>query len=282
MLLTWIFPLHASAVQISNNALRLQDEKNGTLVLGADQAIIEQGERFRTVLLVWGKLDVYGEIEEFVLLSGQVVFHPGAKVTKSLVVLGGQFESKPGADVAAEKVVFQAPGPMWNLLKSAGALWRDYYAGALRWIGAASLCLITWLLGLLVFASFPTLQKNTEGRLSKEWGANLLTGLLATIFTPALFVLLLISIIGIFALPIYFLLLFASGALAYAAAGLWAGHRLLPPKGNRRINPSGFLLGLAVLQFLWTCDVAWASVPAMLLWLLGWGAVVRSLRALWR
>lgn len=251
-------------------------------MIGADRAVIDAGERFRTVLVVWGNLDVHGETEEIVLLSGRVTFHPGARVSKSLVVVGGNFEAKPGADVAGERVVFQAPGPIWSLLRTAGSLWREYYEGVVRWLMAASFCLVTWLLGLLCFGMFPALQRNTADRLGLEWGKNLAAGLLAALLVPALFVLLVLSVVGIFALPLFVLFLGAGAFLAYASAGLWAGHRLLPPKPGTRINAWGFLLGLAAIQFLWNSGIFIATLPALALWLLGWGVVVRGLRALWR
>lgn len=272
----------AQALTHTPNALRIEDHKNGTLVIGADQVVLEEHDAYRTVLVVWGNVEVYGVAEELVLLSGKIRFHPGSRVTKSLVVVGGEFNVQAGADVADSRVVFQTPGPLWSLLRSAGNLWREYYEGAIRWITAVSLCLVTWLLGLIVFAAFPGLQKATEGRFGKEWGKNLVAGILGATLAPILFALLILSVIGIVALPFYVLFLLAAGFLAYAAAGLWAGHRILPPKKETRINPLGFLLGLAALQFLWAVNWVWATIPAFLLWLIGWGSVVRSLRAIWK
>lgn len=271
----------ARALALSPNSLRIEDRENGTLVVGSERAELQAGDGYHTVLFVWGRLDVFGETDELVMLSGKVVFHPGSRVKKSLVVVGGEFEAKPGADVAGEKVVFKAASPFWSLLRTAGTLWREYYAGIVRWVGAIFLCVATWLFGMLAFAMFPGLQKITADKLGKEWGKNLFAGLLASVFVPAVLALLVISVIGIVAIPFYFLFLLAGGALAYAAAGLWAGHRMLPPKKGRRLNPLGFFLGVAAMQFFWSVTIPGAGFVAFALWLLGWGAVVRSLKGLW-
>ena len=251
------------------------------MLLGAEQAKIEAGEVFNSVVLVWGNLDVFGQVEEVVVLSGKVTFHPGSKLTKSLVVMGGSFESMPGANVAQESVVLRAPGPLWRVLRSAGNLWQEHIGWVARLTGAVVTCLVLWLMGLLLFRLVPALGGITAGRLAREWGKNLLAGLLGSILVPVLFALLVISILGIAVLPVYLLLLFLAGLVSYLGAALWAGHRLLPPKDGERVQAWGFLLGLLAFQFLWTVG-GWAILPVFLLWTLGWGALLRGLRTLWK
>src|SRR5476651_2033173 len=101
-LLLCLAPVGADALTTSDQAFRLEDSKEGNVVLGAEHAALEHGEFRKTILLLWGNLDIFGEVDEVVVLSGHVVFHDGSKLNKSLTVMGGSFESQPGAQVAAE------------------------------------------------------------------------------------------------------------------------------------------------------------------------------------
>jgi hypothetical protein len=266
----------------SEHSFRIEDSKEGNVLLGADEARIEKGEIYHTVVLLWGKLDIYGEVDEVVVLSGHVTFHDSSKLNKSLVVMGGTFESQPGAKVAAENVVAKLPGPFWRMLRSAGNVWRENIDWVAKLLAGLVTCLFFWLSGWALFHGFPGLQKNTEGTLAKDWAKNLVVGLLGSMGACMVFVMLLISIIGIVIIPLYFLFLVGAALVSYLAAALWAGHRLLPPKPGTKLNPWGFLLGILVLQFLWVVPVGWASLPVFLLWTLAWGALLRSMRLLWK
>lgn len=275
-------PFRAEALSASANAFRLEDSREGNLVLGADDAVIAPGEVYNTVVLLWGNLEVHGQVEEVVILSGKVTFHPTAQLKKTLVVMGGSFESRAGAQVAPEDVIYRAPGPLWRILQSGGNLYRDHFSWVAKLIGSIFVCLFLWGAGLLLFRLFPNLQGLTEGRMIREWPQNFLVGWLGTIAAPIFLALLAISILGIVLIPFYLLFLGILGWITYLAAALWAGHRLLPPKPRERINSIGFLLGLAAMQLLWASGFWWAWLPVLLLWWLAWGALLRAARQLWR
>jgi len=278
----FFFHSSAEALTTSENALRLEDSKEGNVLLGSEKAVLERGEIYKTIVLLWGRLEIYGEVDEVVVLSGHVVFHEGSKLTKSLVVMGGSFESLPGAQVASENVMAKVPGPAWRILQSLGNLWRDN----MNWVSKLLAGLITsimgWLLAWALFFGFPGLQKNTEDSLLKDWAKNLAMGFLGSILAGVVLVLLVFSIIGILLVPFYLLALLLAAAISYAVAALWAGHRLLPPKIGKRIRPAGILLGFLALQFLWAVPVSWAILPVLFLWTLAWGSLLRGVRLLWR
>ncbi len=277
-----LFPFSADAFTTSPNAFRIIDSKEGNLLLGAEEAVIEPGEVYGTVVLLWGNLTVHGQVEEVVVVSGKVVFEPTAKLTKTLVVVGGSFESKPGSQVAPESVVYQAPGPFWRIIRSTALFWRDNIHWIAKVFAAALLWLVLWGFGLFLFGFFPSLQGLTAGRLMREWPKNLFVGLFGSLVVPVFFVLLVISILGIFLLPIYFLFLLLGGVISYLAAGLWIGHRFFPARPGENLHPWGFLLGLGALQLLLAVGVWWAFLPGLLIWTLGWGALLRGGRRLWR
>ncbi|RZA09077.1 MAG: hypothetical protein EOP11_02825 [Proteobacteria bacterium] len=271
----------AHALETSPNALRVEDSKEGNALLGAEEASIQAGEVYKTIVLLWGNLAVHGQVDEVVVLSGKVTFFPGAKLNQSLVMMGGAFETMPGAQVSQDKVSLRSPGILWRILRSGGNIWRDHIGWVAKAAGLAITLGIFWLLGLLFFKVFPKLRALTADRLAQEWPQNLIAGLLGSTIVPVLGVLLVISLIGILALPIYLLLLIIAGVISYLAAAMWAGHRLLPPKAGRGINHLGFFFGLSALQLCWFVG-GWAVLPVLLLWTLGWGSLVRSLRGLWR
>lgn len=281
ILLSCFIAHHAWALKTSPNAFRIEDSKSGNIVIGAEHASLEAGEVYKTILVLWGELQVRGQVDEIVLLSGTVKFHPGSKINKSLVVIGGEYEALPGADVAGDKVIFKTAGPFWSLVRSGGNLWKNYYEGTARIIASLSFCVVVWLFGLLLFALFPKLQKNTEAIILTEWSKNIFAGILGTIFAPVLFILLIFSIVGILVLPFYLLLLFLAFYVSYMAAALWAGHRVLPPKKGQRVNPIGFLIGIIVLQIFWYSGFWFAYLFVLILWTMSWGTLVRALRTLW-
>jgi hypothetical protein len=282
LLILALHPTSALPLTTSEQAFRLEDSAKGNVILGADQALIERGEIYRTVVLLWGNLDVYGEIDEVFVLSGRATFHEGAKLNKSLVIMGGSFESKPGAGVKPEAVTAKEPGLLWNLLLTAGKAWRDNISWIVQYAAGVVGVFLIWLLGWVVFAGFPGLRTNTVDKLGAEWPQNMALGFISACLVPVFLVMLIISILGILFVPFYFLLLLVLALLSYMSAALWAGHRLLPPRPGHRLNPMGFLLGLFAFQILWMIPVGGSAIPVLLLWILAWGAILRSVRLLWK
>src|SRR3954464_9759744 len=116
LLVTLFLPLSAQALVVSPHSLKIEDSREGNVLLCADEARLERGELFKNILVLCGNLDVFGEVEQVMVLKGHVKFHAGSKLTKTLVVMGGDFEAESGADVTADKVVAQVPGPAWRFL----------------------------------------------------------------------------------------------------------------------------------------------------------------------
>lgn len=272
----------AQALSTSPHALRLEDKKEGNALIGAEKAVIERGEIYHDVVLLWGQLDIYGEVDEVILLGGHATFHEGSQLKKSLVVMGGSFDSQPGAALASENVVAKLPGPLWSMLKSAGNLWRDHFDGAAKILAGIASCFLAWLAGWLLFYASPGLQKKTADVLMKEWPKHLALGFLGSTVACGLFMMLVISFVGWILIPFYLVFLLVAAWISYSAAALWAGHRLLPPKPGQRLNPWGLLLGFLAFQFFWIVPIWWALIPIFLLWALAWGALVRSMKVLWK
>jgi hypothetical protein len=272
----------AQALKTSASALRLEDRKSGNLLLGAQAAVIEPGEVYHTVLLAWGRLDVFGTADEVLVLSGHVVFHPGAKLGKSLVVMGGSYETLPGSAVTNENVVFRAPGPWWRAFQAAVNLWRENFRGVVFFAASFFFLIFFWACTYLLFRAFPGLRQALVLPFWRDWPKNLLAGGIGALVVPVLLSLLIISIFGIVLLPFYLLALALASVVAYAAAVVWAGHRILPARRPGEVRGWSVLIGIVAFHVLWWAGIWWATLPVLFLWMIGWGALLRSLRALWR
>jgi hypothetical protein len=281
LILVLLIPFPAQALQVSSGALRIEDKKEGNLVVGAEDAQVESTDSYRTVLLLWGKLEVYGSVDELIVLSGHVHFHPGAKLSKSLVLMGGSYEAEAGASVANESIVFRNPGPAWRMVRSAGNVWRENFNWVAAVVASLFVCGILFLFGFILFRAFPALRGVLVGKIEPDWIKNLLVGFLALCIVPVFAVLMVISIFGLFLLPLFFLLLAVAGLISYCASALWVGQRMLVPKDRQQFRALSLLAGLLAFQLLWLAG-SWGMIVVFAIWTLGWGALVRSLRALWK
>lgn len=247
------------------------------LFVGGEGAEIAKEEKFSQVVLLWGSLDVFGEVENITQVSGSLRFHPGSRLTKSLVVMGGDFENKGGQIIPPNQVEFRTPTFWWNFFLRALGLADFALTAYFFWVLGFLLILCFWGFGLFLFFLFPALLKAVGQNLFREFVANYLGGILGFFASPILIALFLISVVGILFLPFLFLAFAFCFLLSYLGAAAWAGHRFLPPQRGQALNPWGFLLGLLAFQLLWFSSVRSVWLVVFVLWFLSWGKLVRSL-----
>lgn len=277
-----VFTPKAFAVSTSDGAFRLEDSTRGSIVLGAQRAFLHEGEMWKSVVVLWGNMEVSGQVDSMVILSGKVHFNKTAKISKSLVVMGGEFDSDNGAQLSAEQISFRSPGPLWSALKSTVDIWREHYEGITKWIMAVSFCVVMWLFGLLLFLAFPKLQDLLVKKLLSEWAKNLAIGIIGSFFAPSVFIMLVISLIGWPLIPFYLLFLSLMAVVSYIVAAAWLGSRIFPSKSSKKIKASALLLGLVLMQIFWTVQVPFTSLAALFFWTLAWGSLLRAVRSLWK
>ena len=262
----------AFALTTSSSALRIENQ--GTLVLGAERASVEPEDHFHSVVFVYGTLDFYGEADDVVVLSGKVFFHKGSKVSK-LVILSGEYSSEVGSNLNNSNIVFQAPSFWWRILTSLGGVWASLAKGAVFWIFIVFSTLMTWLSGLMAFAMFPKWRERIETKLVRNWARNSFAAILSLLLLPGIIIGLIITLVGIFLLPVLVLILLTLASFSYAGAGLWVGSWFITSKKSG-VHPMGFLLGLVLLEVLWYSGIWGTSAFVLLLWFLAWGSVVRA------
>ena len=76
-------------------------EDSSLSILDADYIVA--AKEYRELLIVsGGDIHVYGKVGTIVILDGNVVFHPGSEIEKTVVILGGSFEQKDGVKLPNE------------------------------------------------------------------------------------------------------------------------------------------------------------------------------------
>ncbi len=276
-----LFPSIAQALLTAENSLRIE-ANSGNLILGSEQAEIEVGEVYESVVLLWGNLEIRGQIKEVLVVSGKVKVHETAVVKEKIVITGGEFELLPGAKVQSDQILYRSPGPVWGILSSIARKWQENLGFILQVSFFLFFQFFSFLCGAIFFRYSTTFRGILVGRIFTQWWQNFAVASLSMIFLPSIVGLFILSIVGILFLPFFFLFLLLSFLLAYWGAALWVGHRLLPPAQSGGINYWGFALGLFCLQILWSIGYWPGTLVLLLLWMLAWGSFLRAIKLLWK
>lgn len=216
-----------------------------------------------------------------VAVFGNVTLGPNAVVDGDVVAVGGTVERDPAAVVhgTVQSVGGRAAGFGW--LRP----WIDHclfyarplaLAPGLGWAWGIALAFLALYLGLaLIFREPLTRCVQT---LETQPGMTVLAAILTVLLTPALFVLLCITVIGIAAVPFFVAALFCAALFGKAVMLAWLGRRCLV---GRSTGPFGHpawavLIGGAIVLVLYLVPVL-GFVVYKLLGLVGLGAVVYTL-----
>lgn len=253
---------------------KIQNKNNETLLVGSD-AQVSAGERYGSVIVLWGNLDFAGTADEMVVLSGSAHLRPGSRIEKSLVVLGGNLQRDDGAFVQGDTIQFQAPSdfPKPFLLiapflgfAATGAIW---FLAKLFWL------LFNWLSGVLAYKVAPQFFRQTEQEtLSKKFKNGVVGFLAVLLFVPSI-LLFVISLIGIPFLPLYLLLYITGISCAYIVVGSLVGQYLPPVMDVKKYSPLRLLYGLTVVEVLRALLPIVGMSLIFALMLVTWGAILR-------
>jgi hypothetical protein len=226
-------------------------EIGGSIVVKADEAI--DGD----VVAVGGRVDVYGRIGgDVVAIGGDVQLHDGAIVEGDAVSVGGRVVSDGSAIVEGQRVSVDLGIPFTGMAWGLGfpnherpRLWS--FGFSLAWMIAAV------IFSVIFYAVSGRRLEVVSRRVDAEPGQSFLIGLLATFGTPfgllISIILLAVTVIGIFLLPILVIALVLMWAGAFVAVSLAVGRRV----ANARRSPDALtpapspyqhlLLGILVL-----------------------------------
>jgi hypothetical protein len=260
------------------NVLRWEGSENGRLILGGEGGAIGPEEQWQEVILLWGDVEISGKVAELKVLSGKALFLPGSSLDTKLTLMGGSYEAQGSAKVPMEKIEYKSPGMAWRALQREIESGWSGIGAFFQWLFWFLAIVLTWVIGRIVFALFPSLAKKGSYGLLRQGLANGFSAALGGALVLLGAIVLVVSLIGILLLPFY--LLFAGFLLfvAYSMGALWLGHKILPPKKGKNVRGLGLLLGLVLLQVLWSFSFPITQVVALAILFLAFGSLLRTLR----
>ena len=190
-------------------------------------------------------------------ISGDLTYwsETGAQIQTGAQILGQTIHNLPPAkasEVKPARILGIFTGPSLAM-KIIGFLWAV-------------------VIGLLLLKFFPVYTQRTIGVITKKPWASLGMGLLVMILTPIIFLILLITVLGI---PIAFVLLVTFLVIAYLAkifVSILVGQKILRKFGSKAGSNWALLLGLVVYGIVTLIPIL-GSIVSLLVVLFGLGAV---------
>jgi len=244
-----------------------------SIVRFGEDAEVPQGTTVDTNVVVFnGNATVRGRVREnVVVIMGDIYLEQEAVVDGNVVAVGGRVIKSPTARIGGENVSLGAGNfrfmPHMNFSfgrhVGVGSVWRLL---SIVFLG----CVLYWLL--------PAPVVKVAGTASADPLKSVLYGLLGYLAVIPLTIMLIITIVGIMALPLLWASVFAGRFLGQVALGLLAG-KLIAERLN--LSSSGVahvLLGLLTLG-LFTLIPVVGGLMSLFYSLLGFGAVVWTLLA---
>lgn len=254
----------------SENVIGAQEKVPGEAVAIMGDLRID-GEVRRDAVAVMGSVTINGKVGgEVVAVMGDVVLGPNAEVDGDVVAIGGTLQRDPGAIVGGEVTRVGVGKLSVAKLQTPSALraWWDHALGhgALFGVGAGLGWLAVPVLLALGFYAllalvFPGGIQSTGDMLVQRPGAVVLSALLTLMALPVLFILLLITVVGI---PVALLGL-PAGIVVGVMFGKAAIYGLVGRKlmQNRAPLAVSVLIGGIVFALLFAVPVAGLALAAL-------------------
>ena len=251
-------------------------------VIGAEEKVVRKavaimgdlridGEVRRYAVAVMGSVTINGKVGgEVVAVMGDVVLGPKAEVDGDVVAIGGTLQRDPGAIVRGEVTrvgvgklsvaKLQTPSALrawWDHALGHGALFG--FGAGLGWL-AVPVLLALGFYALLALV-FPGGIRRTGDMLVQRPGAVVLSALLTLMALPVLFILLLVTVVGI---PVALLGLPAGivVGVAFGKAAIYGlvGRKLMQDRAPLAVS---VLIGGVVFALLFAASVAGLALAAL-------------------
>jgi len=236
-------------------------EENSTVtgsvvVLGGE--LIAQGHIQQDAVVMGGSADINGQVDgDLVLLGGVIVVGPQAEVKGDLVVIGGTLQREPGASVGGRIVEgalsthqpFSLPPKTRGMFDVEHWAWEAYH-GLLRglWGGIKAL-ILAGLAALLALFAPQALERTGQAVERYPW-QTLAVGLVASLLTVGLIVVLAITILGLPLALLVAMLVSVAYLLGLLGLGWLLGQRLTRAFGQKWPIVAEAALGTLLLMLL--------------------------------
>lgn len=251
-------------------------ETNQKTILVGNEAAVAAEEVLREVVFVGRKLEVFGKVESLTMIAGEAIVHPGGKISK-LVLVEGKFQTQGGEVPPSHEIEYRNLGFWWNFFLNSFGFVDQFWRQIFFWTFSILTVLFLWGFTLLIAIVAPRFAKRFYQEFFSKVIKNFFAAFLVVIFSPPLWVLFVISIIGLFFLPILLGIYLLLGFFSYLYLAYWLGHRIYPSRGSGECKPMALLLGFGILQALWMSGISYAWTFLWVLWFLSFGQLVRMM-----
>lgn len=243
---------------------------------------IAEDETVREVVVVLGDLKLDGIVtDDLVVVLGDVTLGPNARVEREMVVVGGKVDMDPAATVGGERYIFSRDfGLDWmpglkSWLRNGLLLGRPLPPqSGLGWSMAGGLFLLCLLLTLLM----PGAAKAGVGALERRPVSSFFSGLLGFLLCGPLILLLIVSVVGVVAIPFLLggmlLAILVGQAVLFQYAGRQVGHQV--GLAFLRQPLIALFVGAAIFFLLYMVPVLGIMVWGLAV-TVGFGAVVMAI-----
>lgn len=251
--------------------LRADERTDNIVVFGGDVTVT--GQVRHSVVAIGGSVRISGSVGDAVVSVGQdVVLDAGAVVTGDVVSVGGDVRRDPNATVGGDVTVVA-----WSGL---GESWEEIVGfGVLAFLGLSIWGFIGWLIvmfvvGWLLLSLLPQPMERHTDALRTSPMHTLGWGVLAFLLFVPLITVMVLTILGIFLIPLLVLAYVYAAIIGVITAALLLGHRLSDPLKREHISPVAALaIGLVILGLIRLIPVLGAIVT-LVLWLFGFGIIL--------
>lgn len=255
-------------------------------LLGSTRVTGRVGE---SAIAVLGNVYVDGVVDEQVVaIMGDVELGPNARVGDDVVVIGGALRRDPGAVIEGQ---VQNVGSGIDLgdfgwlkawLENCVFYLRPLaFAPDLGWAWSIAIAFLAFYIGLALL--FRSSTERCIATLETAPGKSLLAALLGMLLTPLAFLLLVITVVGIAAIPFLATALFVVGLFGKMVILAWLGRRATKYFGDSPLNHPAVAvaLGGAVVLGIYVVPVL-GLVAYKVLGVLGLGVVLYTLLLAWQ
>ncbi len=230
----------------------LPAEAKTTLRIGQD-ITVEQGQRVDNAVAVGGQITISGLVEKNVLaIGGSVVLTNNAVVRGNVIVMGGVVARGSGALVFGDITEINSS----TLSDAFSSAIRGELSGWSLILDVISLCFFAIILIIALFMTLliPGALTVVSDTIREHKAKSFFWGFLTTLLIVPFFMLLAISIVGIFLIPAAFAALLLAAIIGFIAFGALVGRFIV----SRIFRSAGRSLARETL------------IGLSLLWLLGW------------
>lgn len=252
-------------------------EAKNIVKIGSDVTVLEE-QQVDNVVVLGGQITVSGLVEKNVLaVGGSVVLTNKAVVRGNVVAVGGVVAQGSGSLVFGDITEI-------NLSALSGALQSVMQGELSGWsiiLNIISLCffVIILMVALLMAFLLPRQLTAVANVIANQRIKSFFCGLLGTLMIVPFFMLLAISIIGIFLMPLVFASILLAAMIGFIACGFLLGNlimtRILP--GRQPSPVKATLTGLCLLWLLGWLPFHIGVIIKLLAITLGLGGVLLTL-----